>query len=111
MGFLRQPRQRQRLQAFSRERVWPLGDRHVERIGRPPQPAHAGDGLTRRCAGADLRSAVRKGDAPVRRELHLGQAGFRPVAETALDAAETDPVIFSGMGRVVDLLAREAAGP
>ncbi len=43
-----------------------------------------------------------------RNELHLGEAGFRPVAKTPLDAAETDPVIFSGMGGVVSPLARGA---
>src|ERR1700745_1644206 len=83
----------------------------VARIARPPQPARAGDGLRRGCAGADLRSAVGERDAPIRRELQLGEARFGPGAKAPLDAAEADPIMFSGMRGVVGLLARGAAGP
>jgi hypothetical protein len=57
------------------------------------------------------RASIRLMARRWRNELHLGEAGFRPVAKTPLDAAETDPVIFSGMGGVVSPLARGAAAP
>jgi hypothetical protein len=50
-------------------------------------------------------------DAPIRRELQLGEARFGPGAEAPLDAAEADPIMFSGMRGVVGPLARGAAGP
>jgi len=100
-----------RIIARFHRQVGPLGDAQVERIGRPSQPARAGDGLRRGCAGADLRSAVGERDAAIRRELKLGEARFGPGAEASLDAAEADPVMVSGVRGVVGLLARGAAGP
>jgi hypothetical protein len=102
---------RVRIAARFHRQVGPVGDRHVEDIGRPPQPARGGNGLTRGRAGADLRPGVGGRNAPIRRKLHLGETGLRPRTEPPLDAAETHPIIFSGMLRVVDLLARGAAGP
>src|SRR5260221_14535107 len=100
-----------RIAACVHRQIRPFGDGEIERIGRPAQPARAGDGLARRSAGADLRAGVAEGDAAIWRHLDLGETGLRAIAEAPLDAAEADAVVPAGMPYLIGLLARGAAGP